>query len=182
MGAFIISPLPPVLAKTCCAARPLRSMGVTPLLRYYEPNRHRLAVSRFPGVSGYTAYPAPPISRWGGDGFSSCSTCPCHRAAPTTPPECRDVLVSPRHAMLPSPDTRGLGLRSFILSRPPVGSLSLRPGDSLTIPRMALSVGFIRFVSSTDATQATGLLTLALVGLTPTEHASLRWTTLRSKY
>ena len=47
-----------------------------------------------------------------------------------------------------------------------MGSLSLRPGDSLTIPRMALSVGFIRFVSSTDATQATGLLTLALVGLT----------------
>jgi hypothetical protein len=47
---------------------------------------------------------------------------------------------------------------------------------------MALSVGFIRFVSSTDATQATGLLTLALVGLTPTEHASLRWTTLASKY
>jgi hypothetical protein len=38
-----------------------------------------------------------------------------------------------------------------------VGSLALRPGDSLTIPRMALSVGFIRFVS-------------------PAEHASLRWT------
>lgn len=57
-----------------------------------------------------------------------------------------------------------------------MGSLALRPGDSLTIPRMALSIGFIRFVSSTDAIQATGLLTLALVGLTPTEHASLRWT------
>jgi hypothetical protein len=57
-----------------------------------------------------------------------------------------------------------------------MGSLSLRPGDSLTIPWMALSVGFIRFVSSTDATQATRLLTLALVGLAPTEHASLRWT------
>ena len=38
-----------------------------------------------------------------------------------------------------------------------MGSLALRPGDSLTIPRMALSVGFIVFVSSTDATQATGL-------------------------
>jgi hypothetical protein len=41
---------------------------------------------------------------------------------------------------------------------------------------MALSVGFIRFVSSTDATQATGLPTFAPVGLTPTEHASLCWT------
>jgi len=151
-------------------------MGVTPLRRYSEPNRHRLAVSRFPGVSGYTAYPAPPISRWGEDGFSSCLTCPYHRAAPTTPPECHDVSVSPRHAMLPSPRTRGLGLRGLFLSRPPMGSLALRPGDSLTIPWMALSVSFIRFVSSTDATQATRLLTLALVGLTPTEHASLRWT------
>jgi transposase InsO family protein len=57
-----------------------------------------------------------------------------------------------------------------------VGSFSLRPGDSLTAPRAALSVGFIRFVSSTDATQATGLLTPAPAGLSPTEHASLRWT------
>ena len=56
-----------------------------------------------------------------------------------------------------------------------MGSLALRPGDLLTIPRMALSVGFICFVSSTNATQATGLLTLAPVGLSPTEHASLRW-------
>ena len=65
------------------------------------------------------------------------------------------------------------------ISRPPMGSLSLRPGDSLTIPRMALSVGFIRFVSSTNATQATGFLTFAPVGLSPTDHASLRWTHIR---
>jgi hypothetical protein len=57
-----------------------------------------------------------------------------------------------------------------------MGSLALRPGDSLTIPKMALSIGFTGFVSSTDAIQATGLLTSAPVGLTPTEHASLRWT------
>src|SRR5215472_16279833 len=78
--------------------------------------------------------------------------------------------------MLPSPQPRGLGLRSSSVSRPPVGSLALRPGDSLTIPRMALSISFARFVSSTDSIQATGLLTVALVGLTPTEHASLCWT------
>jgi hypothetical protein len=57
-----------------------------------------------------------------------------------------------------------------------MGSLALRPGDSLTLPKRALSIGFIRFVSSTDAIQATGLLTFTPVGLTPTEHASLRWT------
>src|SRR6202171_2272620 len=113
------------------------------------------------------------MARWDEDGFSSCSTCPCHRAAPTHPAGVADRLVSARPVMLPSPRTRGLGLRNHFLSRPPLGSLALRPGDSLTIPRMALSVGFIRFVSSTDATRATGLLTLTLVGLTPTEHVCL---------
>jgi hypothetical protein len=63
-----------------------------------------------------------------------------------------------------------------------VGSLTLRPGDSLTIPRMALSVGFIRFVSSTNATQATGFLTITPVGLPPTEHASFSLDALLRKY
>jgi hypothetical protein len=57
-----------------------------------------------------------------------------------------------------------------------MGSLALRPGNSLTVPRTALSISFTSFVSSTGVTQATGLLTLAPAGLTPTEHASLRWT------
>ena len=56
MGAFIISPVPPVLTKTSCAARPLCSTGVTPLHRYYEPSRHRLAFTPFPGVAGYRSY------------------------------------------------------------------------------------------------------------------------------
>ena len=45
------------------------------------------------------------------------------------------------------------------------GFTPLRPDDSLTIPKMALSIGFIHFVSSVNAIQATGLLTFALVGL-----------------
>jgi len=57
-----------------------------------------------------------------------------------------------------------------------MGSLALRPGNSLTVPKTALSVSFTSFVSSTDVTQATGLLTFAPMGLTPTEHASLCWT------
>jgi hypothetical protein len=56
-----------------------------------------------------------------------------------------------------------------------MGSLSLRPGDSLTVPRTALSVGFIRFVSSTNATQATGFRLFPRWDSPPTEHASLRW-------
>jgi hypothetical protein len=38
-----------------------------------------------------------------------------------------------------------------------MGSLTLRPGDSLTIPKMALSIGFTDFFSSIDAIQARGL-------------------------
>jgi hypothetical protein len=68
---------------------------------------------------------------------------------------------------------------SLFFSRPPLGSLSLRPGDSLTILiKMALSVGFIHFVSSGNATQAKGLLTSTPVGLPPTEHVCSYWTHL----
>ena len=54
------------------------------------------------------------------------------------------------------PTIEGSASGVSFLTRPPVGSLVLRPGDSLTILTMALSVGFNRFVSSTAATQATG--------------------------
>src|SRR5450755_375781 len=46
---------------------------------------------------------------------------------------------------------------------------------------MALSIGFRNSVSFLSAIQATGLLTFAPVGLSPTEHASLRWTHLRAR-
>ena len=45
------------------------------------------------------------------------------------------VSISFRPIMLPSPYGWGLGLRGFSLSGPPVRSLSLRPGDSLTSPK-----------------------------------------------
>ena len=63
-----------------------------------------------------------------------------------------------------------------------MGSLSLRPGDSLTAPRAALSIGFIRFVSSTNATQATGFRLFPRWDSPPTEHASLSLVALWSKY
>ncbi len=96
--------------------------------------------------------------------------CPYHPAGVACrlgqPATCHAAFARKRRARPPE----------LVFSRPPVGSLALRPGDSLTIPSMALSVGSIRFVSSTDATQATRLLTLTLVGLPPTEHASFCWT------
>jgi hypothetical protein len=77
------------------AARLLGSTGITPLHRYYEPSRRRLVFGRFPGIPGYTTYLAPPIARWDEDGFSSCSTCPCHRAAPNHPAGVASCLGQP---------------------------------------------------------------------------------------
>src|SRR3954464_1963967 len=83
MGVFIISPLPPMLTEEIRTAGLLRSTGVTPLQRYYEPIRLPLVVSRFPGGAGYTAYPASALSGRDEEGFSSCSMSPGRRAVAT---------------------------------------------------------------------------------------------------
>ena len=113
LGAFLISPLPPLVSKVLQTAGPLPSTGITRLPRYYPPLRHPLVFGRLPGLSGYTTYLAPPISRRDEDGFSSCLACPCHRAASTTPPEWAAASVRMRHPMLSSSDSRGLDLRGF---------------------------------------------------------------------
>ena len=51
--------------------------------------------------------------------------------------------------------------------------LGHKPEDSLTIPRMALSIDFIRFVSFTNCDSSCSGLTFPLVGLFPTEYISL---------
>ena len=66
------------------------------------------------------------------------------------------------------------------LSRPHLRSLSLRPDDLLTILTMALSIGIRNSISLLSAIQATGLLTITLVGLSPTEHTSFSWTRCRT--
>jgi len=57
-----------------------------------------------------------------------------------------------------------------------MGSFALRPSDLLAIHKMALSIGFRSSVSFPLAIQASGLLTFAPVGLSPTEHTSFCWT------
>ena len=94
---------------------------------------------------------------------------PPRRSVPPRQPDCDGPCCLRPHGC-------GLGLRGFALSGPPLRSLALRPGDSLTIPRMALSMGFRSSVSLLPAIQATGLLALTPAGLTPAEHVSLRWT------
>jgi len=149
------------------------------LLRFIANTNPSATLSSFdslPAVHGYRTYLAPEISPWDEEGFSSCSACPCHRAVATTPPKWITVSISFQSSMLPSPYGCRLGLQGFSLSGPPVRSLSLRPGNSLTSPRIALSMGFRCSVSLQSAIQATGLLTLTPTGLTPAEHASLNWT------
>ena len=62
------------------------------------------------------------------------------------------------------------------VSRSPMRSLSLRPNDSLTILRMALSIDSRGSVSFPPGYPSYRTLTFVLVGLTPTEYTSLRWT------
>src|SRR4029078_8552078 len=76
--------------------------------------------------------------------------CPYHPAEVT----CRFGQSAPCHAAFARPQRARPSY--YILSRPLLGSLALRRGDSLTIARISLSVRFIRFVSSTNATQAAG--------------------------
>jgi hypothetical protein len=98
--------------------------------------------------------------------------CPYHPAGVS----CRIGQPAPCHAAF-APKEWARPPDLYFVSRPLLGSLALQPGDLLTIPKMALSVGFIRFVFFTDTTQARGLLTFPPVGLPPhTEHVCLSWT------
>ena len=114
-GVFIIRPCLPYRHGNCVAAGLLCSPNITPVLRYYEPIHHRLVVSHFPGLAGYMAYPAPSISRWDEDGFSSCLACPCHRAVPNTPPErlIASVSCDDSCCLRPMDEGSASGPRSF---------------------------------------------------------------------
>ena len=130
----------------------------------------------FPGFTGYT----PDLLHRLLDGTRTVSPVARHALVTvlplTTPPEWQTASSARGLSCCLRPEREGSASGIIFLSRPPLGSLALRPGNSLAIPRMAWSVGFIRFVSSTDATQATKVLTFPPVGLSPTEHASLSWT------
>src|SRR2546425_3622302 len=168
MDAIVRSPLP-------SPAGPLRSAGITPPPRYLGPVRHPLAVGRFPGETGYTAYPAPPISRRDEEGFSSCLTCPARRAVAHTPPE-RTRRVS-QTATIPAAFARKVGARPpepFLEATLAFTHVTARP--LAPILPMVSSMGSRALVSRRPAIQATGRLAVAPVGLPPTEHVCLLWT------
>jgi len=129
-GAFVISPLPPFVVRGMSTAGCLCSTDVTPLRSYYSPFRHPPVFDPLPGFAGYKTYLAPMVSHRDGEGFSSCSACPCHRAVAITPLEWYAVSVRFRRTLLPSHYGQVLDLQNYEFSRLPLRSLSLRPGDS----------------------------------------------------
>ena len=134
LGGFIKPPLPSVVDADVGAAGLLRSTGVTPLPRYCKPSRHRLVFGRFPGSPVIRPTWLRRFLGRDEDGFSSCSTCPCHRATRNHPAGVASRLGQPaaRHAAF-APQQRARPPVLNFLTRPPLGSLALRPGDSLTI-------------------------------------------------
>jgi hypothetical protein len=124
---------------------------------HYRPLRHPLVVPPTSRCLRLYGFVSPPISQRDEEGFSSCFGHPCHRAVAITPPECLAASVSLRQSMLPSPHEGRLGLWGSRFEAISACSLSLRPDDSLTIRKMALSIGFQDSVPFLLAIQATGL-------------------------
>jgi hypothetical protein len=151
LGAFLRAPLPPGFGRSYAQEGPLAPQALPCFPAPTDPAATLSSSAAFPVDAGYTTYLPPSISRWDEEGFSSCSTRPGHRAVALPPPECRAASVSMRRVMLPSPLRWRFGLRGYTLSGSPLRSLALRPGDSLTMPSLALGMGFRRSVSLAPA-------------------------------
>ena len=121
----------------------LRSTGIAPRHHYYGPIRHPLVV---PSVSReHRLYDGPNSKGFlpGTRRASPVAWCVLVSVLPvTTPPTCPDATASLRQSILPSPPTMRLGHRTLRFTRQPLRSLALRPGDSLAIHKMTLSIGF----------------------------------------
>ena len=155
MGAFVISPLPSFLLESLQTAG-LRSTGITPLRSHYRPLRHPLVfppTSRCLRLYGFLFSTNFSAGRGGFLQLLCASLSSCCRYNP--------ARVSRRFSQsatihVASPHEGRLGLWGPV-SRPFLRSLSLRPDDSLTIRKMALSIGFQDSVPFLLAIQATGL-------------------------
>jgi hypothetical protein len=154
-GCFYHSPLPPWVSENCKQQGPFAPRTLLRFFATMSPSATLSSSTDFLG-SPVIRFAAPSISRRDEEGFSSCLAHPCHRAAANTPPECPTASVSCGGPCCLRPFAAGSAPGAFGFSRPPMRSLLLRPDDSLTIPKMALSIGFIRFVSSANAILATG--------------------------
>src|SRR6478736_3538190 len=161
MGAFVISPLPPLALEEYEQQGPFAPRALPRLVATAGPSATLSPPADFPGCPVIRPGLLRRFRERGEEGFPSCSASP---RQPTCDDPCCLRLT-----------TEGSASGAYILSGPPVRSLSLRPGDSLTIPRMASSMGFRTFGFPPACHPSYGALAVTPVGLTPTEHASLRW-------
>src|SRR3990172_6005062 len=170
MDGLVIRPCLP-FHEEARTAGPLCSTGVTPLPHSYGPFRLPLAFGRLPGF-----VVRPTLVRRFRGGARRVSpvdfTRPCRRAAAATPPEGSVVTRGGRN-LLPSPSARGLGLRICFCRGHFCVHSRCGPATRLPPPKRLCRWASAHSVSFLAAIQATGLLVLAPVGLSPTERASL---------
>jgi hypothetical protein len=169
------------LAKDTHAVGPLRSAGITPRPHYSGPIRHPLVFRHLPG--GFPLYGVPCSGAFtpGRGGLLqslSASLPPCHRCNPA---EVLRRVGQVRRGMLPSPPIYGIGLRISLVTRLRARSLPLWPGDSLTTPGMALSIGFRSLISRCPAIHATGRWLLPRWVCPPLNTPALAGRTNRAK-
>ena len=175
MGAFVISPLPPLLSETLRTAGSLGSTGVTPLRSYCKPHRHPLVFDRLPGVSGYTAYLATADFATGRGGLlqlrdtSSVTVLPLsprRSDGPSQPDYDPSCCLRPRIAS----STSRVKFRGHIRVRLHYGPVTrCHPEDGLVD-------GLQRFGFPPPCHPSYKALALTLAGLTPAERVRLRWT------
>src|ERR1700737_3048642 len=111
MGVFVISPLPSFFVGVVASSRAPSLHGhyaASQLLRAPPPPSR---LPPFSWVRQLYGFPASAIFMTGRGGLLQLLNMSLSPCCPYHPAECHVASVSPRHAMLPSPRTRGLGLR-----------------------------------------------------------------------
>ena len=176
MGAFVISPLPPLLSEELQAAGSLRSTGVTPLPCYCEPHRHPLVFDRLPGGSGYTAYLAAADFAAGREGLLQLRDASCVTVL-SLPPRRSDGSCQPGYD--PSCCLR-LSVAGSTSECPHFRGhirVRLRYGPvTCCHPEDGLVDGLQRLGFPPPCHPSYKVLAFTLAGLTPAERVRLRWT------
>ena len=97
---------------------------------------------------------------------------------PSLPPRRSEIAVSVRLRlpMLPSPSRLQARPSGILIFEATSTFIFITARQLAHLPWRRSSIGFRNSVSLLSAIPATGLLTLAPAGLSPAEHASLRWT------
>src|SRR5260370_36298012 len=171
-----MAPLPPVLVAASPNSRAPSLHGRYPassLLRTRPPLSRLQPISRERRLYGLPHSATFATGRGGLLQLLDMSWSPCCRSHPAGEIRRASQLATNPAAFAPNPRARPPGFR---FSGPPLRSLALRPGDSLTLLPRAWSMGFRASVSLRPAIRVTGPLALAPAGLTPAEHVSLHWT------